>query len=103
VSIRYSQFALLSVALAAQAILLAGCESSATAENARDFNAHWDLAMPVRDYLYLGDNLPECTDTNANMMAYRRDRSLAICTGTDNGWQTLKIGDATDCNICGAH
>ena len=81
--------------LCALLFLLSACASGTDAQHTDGFHAHWELLMPVRNFLYLGDNLPECTDARANVMAYRRDRTLMICTGGQHGdgWLPVVIGE----------
>jgi hypothetical protein len=81
--------------LLALLFLLSASASVTAAPHADGFHTHWEILIPVRDYLYLGDNLPECTDARANVMAYRRDRTLMICTGgkRGDGWLPLVIGE----------
>jgi hypothetical protein len=81
-------------------ILFAACAPVTEAPHADGFHVHWEILMLTRNYLYLGDNLPECTDAEADMMAYRRDRTLMICTGGEHGddWQPVVIGGTESCN-----
>lgn len=86
--------------LLALLFLLSACAPVTDATHADGFHAPWEILMPVRDFVYLGDNPPACTDAEANMMAYRRDRTLMICTGDEhgNGWQPVVIGEMKSCN-----
>jgi len=69
-------------------VFLAAC-ADAAAPGANGMPMRWDVLLPVRDAVYLGDNPPACADGNANMLSYRRDRTLAICTGSARGWQPV--------------
>ncbi len=81
--------------LLALLFLLSACAPPNTELETHSYAVHWDLAIPVRDYVYLGDNPPECTDARVHIMAFRRDRTLMICTGGQHGdgWLPLVIGE----------
>jgi len=81
--------------------LLSACASVTEAPPADGFHIRWDMLLPVHDYIFLGDDPPECTDAEANSLAYRRDHTLLICTGGEhgNGWKPVLIGGTVTCDV----
>ncbi len=64
----------------------------ATSASGKDeFTIRSETLFPVHDYIYVGDNGPACTDQNANMLRYRSDRTLDVCTGQDKGWMPMHV------------
>jgi len=57
------------------------------------FVVPWKTVVPVRDFIYFGDNPPACTTDTIHQLAYSREKVLSICTGPDRGWQVFVIED----------
>ena len=87
--------------LIALLFFLATCGVSVAGALPHDgFHIHEDMLLPVYDHVYIGDDPPDCTDAEANTLAYGHDHTLLICTGGEhgNGWQPIVIDGTAPCD-----
>lgn len=63
--------------------------------HAPEFIAPNNVSIPVRDYVHLGDKIPECSAERMNQLRWRTSRSLEICSAS--GWLPIRVeGDANN-------
>lgn len=72
-------------------VLLALLATSAAAVAASEtFNTPADIAVPIRDYVYIERDVPlECTPERLSWLRWRADHTLEICTG--EVWMAIEV------------